>query len=194
MKRNTGLLAVICLVAGSTLFVAAPSRAGGGGGGCGDDGLTDARTTQVDMSDMCFRPTVARADVGDTVKFINKDTLLHAVGGISSAFGDLHGQIAPGRSVSYRFDEEGVFPYVCVFHPGMGGAIVVGDGEGKVSAAGVATFVPPAESDQEPAVEAQSESVPTGSRNADLVPFAVALGVALLVLALTKRRGVAPPV
>ena len=125
MKRNTGLLAVICLVAGSTLFVAAPSRAGGGGG-CRDGRLTDARTTQVDMSNMCFRPTVARVDVGDIVKFINEDNMVHGVGGIAGTFGDLYGQITPGRSVSYKFYEEGVFPYVCVFHPSMGGAIATG--------------------------------------------------------------------
>ena len=188
MKRNAGLLAIMCLVAASTLLVA-PSRAGGGGG-CRDSQLTDARTTQIDMSNMCFGPTVARVDKGDTVKFTNKDTMVHAVGGIASVFGDLYDEIKPGRSVSYRFYEEGVFPYVCIFHPGMGGAIVVGDGEGKVSAAGV-SLVPPTESDPEPAVATEDETVPTGSRNGAVVPFAVALGVALLALAVTKRRGAA---
>ena len=30
----------------------------------------------------------------------------------------------------YRFDQDGVYPYSCLIHPGMVGAIVVGDGVG----------------------------------------------------------------
>jgi len=33
--------------------------------------------------------------------------------------------------VSYRFDTDGVYPYACWLHPGMVGAIVVGDGVGS---------------------------------------------------------------
>ena len=32
--------------------------------------------------------------------------------------------------MSYRFDQDGVYPYSCLLHPGMVGAIVVGDGVG----------------------------------------------------------------
>jgi hypothetical protein len=35
-----------------------------------------------------------------------------------------------GETVSYRFDQDGVYPYSCLIHPGMVGAIVVGDGVG----------------------------------------------------------------
>jgi hypothetical protein len=36
--------------------------------------------------------------------------------------------IAEGESVAYAFDNPGVYPYFCILHPGMVGAIVVGDG------------------------------------------------------------------
>ena len=32
--------------------------------------------------------------------------------------------------VTYRFTEAGVYPYVCTYHVGMVGAVVVGDGAG----------------------------------------------------------------
>jgi len=35
-----------------------------------------------------------------------------------------------GHEATYEFAEAGVFPYVCTWHPGMVGAIVVGDGAG----------------------------------------------------------------
>jgi hypothetical protein len=37
--------------------------------------------------------------------------------------------------VSYTFEEVGVFPYFCVFHPAMVGAVVVGDGAADGDAA-----------------------------------------------------------
>jgi hypothetical protein len=35
---------------------------------------------------------------------------------------------------SYRFDERGIYPYACALHPGMSGAIVVGDPADAVAA------------------------------------------------------------
>jgi hypothetical protein len=32
--------------------------------------------------------------------------------------------------VTYTFEEAGVYPYVCTWHPGMVGTVVVGDGSG----------------------------------------------------------------
>ena len=50
-----------------------------------------------------------------------------------------------GEKVSYTFSEEGVFPYVCILHPGMIGAIVVGDGIGPATKGSVTggMIVPP---------------------------------------------------
>jgi len=50
--------------------------------------------------------------------------------------------------VSYRFVRSGVYPYVCTYHPGMVGAVVVGDGTGlgavgTTTAAGPVTLVNP---------------------------------------------------
>jgi plastocyanin len=97
--------------------------------------LTDARATTVEMKGNCFGPTVARIDSGDSVTFVNADGETHSVGGANGTFGDPHAGIAPGDEVSFTFEREGVYPYVCLFHPGMAGAVVVGDGIGTVSSA-----------------------------------------------------------
>jgi hypothetical protein len=51
-----------------------------------------------------------------------------------------------GGSVSYSFDEAGVYPYVCTWHPGMVGAVVVGDATEQPASEPVAGVTEPAAS------------------------------------------------
>jgi hypothetical protein len=44
-----------------------------------------------------------------------------------------------GDRFSVSFDEEGVYPFACTYHPGMTGAIVVGDGIGAGTGAVIET-------------------------------------------------------
>ena len=98
-----------------------------GGGGCGRP-VTDAMGTGVDIRDFCFSPTILRVSTGDAVTFTNVDPFPHSVLGANATWGDYAG--FKKRSVTYRFSEPGVYPYVCTYHPGMVGAVVVGDGVG----------------------------------------------------------------
>jgi hypothetical protein len=43
-----------------------------------------------------------------------------------------------GQRITYRFSTSGVYPYFCFFHPGMVGAVVVGDAAGLGAAGAVA--------------------------------------------------------
>lgn len=119
----------------------APAGAGGATGLCmGNAAHTDARDDTVEMEDNCFGPTVARIDTGETVTFVNVDAEAHTVGGVNGTFGDPYAEIGPGGEVSFTFNSDGVYPYACIIHPGMSGAVVVGGGTGKVSsAAGIAS-------------------------------------------------------
>ena len=137
--RGSRVLVVTCIaaVAAGALWVAAPASAGGFCAGYAGEELTDARGKGRDgdgnvvlMKDNCFQAIVMRVAKGATVTWENRDAESHSVGGVAGTFGEMHAAIRPGRSVSYRFGEEGVYPYACVFHPGMAGAIVVGDGTG----------------------------------------------------------------
>ncbi len=183
---------MIVAVAGLMLPVVPASA---GGGSCmGGVPFTDARTTTVEMKQACFGPTVARIAPGDAVTFRNTDTQTHAVSGANGTFGDAHSEILPGDQVSFTFDGEGVYPYVCIIHPGMAGAIVVGDGAGKVSsAAGIASA----------SLNDQSKikkTDPTSASSGDGTPVVpIALAAALVVLSVGalirfRTRPTAPPV
>jgi hypothetical protein len=140
------------------------------------------------MKRNCFGPTVARIDAGDTVAFVNADGEVHSVGGANGTFGNAHAEILPGDEVSFTFDREGVFPYVCTFHPGMSGAVVVGDGTGKVtSAAGITSGSAKDQSNRaEPISDSSGDGIPAGM---------VAAAAALVVVsagALVRFRGRPP--
>jgi hypothetical protein len=87
------------------------------------------------MSYFCFTPTVVRVAPGETVTWENLDSVDHNV--YSSGFGTE--TLRGGMSGSVTFDESGVFPYVCIFHPGMMGTVVVDDAATGPSAAIEAT-------------------------------------------------------
>ena len=184
MKRLVGLCAMAIVVAG----IATPAAAGGGCHG----GFTDEPTATVRLEMNCFSPTVARIDPGDTVTFRNVDGIVHAVGGIGDSFGH-HKELAPGKAMSFQFEDEGTFPYVCIYHPSMGGAIVVGDGAGKnVPAASVFPVEPADEAPTDDAAAATSESATVGSERGWMVGAGIAIGLVLLVIAALPRRRSVP--
>lgn len=110
-------------------FVLVPALASAsGGGGCGRS-VTDEAGTTVEIRWFCFGPTILRAPEGATVTFVNQDPVPHNVLGAAGAWGGYE-RLGEGREVSYTFTEPGVYPYACTYHPGMVGAVVVGDGAG----------------------------------------------------------------
>ena len=111
------------------------------------------------------------------------------MGGIAGSFGDLFTKLHPGDSVSYRFTEEGVYPYACMLHPGMGGTVVVGDGSGKASVGAAVEVVPPkADAPRVGEQPASAATEPSDANRSWLIPLGVVLGVALLGLAAIPRR------
>ncbi len=48
--------------------------------------------------------------------------------GFAALWADIEG-FGYGETRRFRFDEAGVYPYACTLHPGMVGAVVVGDDE-----------------------------------------------------------------
>jgi plastocyanin len=121
---------LLCAVAAIAVVVWMPGVASAGGG-C-HDGVTqnDAsgqKDATVRLVDGCFTATVTTVDRGAPVTFVNMDEVVHNVGGNQwGHFDDLHGEDA----FTVSFDEAGTYPFACTYHPGMTGAIVVGDGKG----------------------------------------------------------------
>lgn len=112
--------AIVAVVAGP----ASVARASGGGG-CGAP-VTEAAGTHVDIERFCYTPTIIRAPVGKSVTWTNLDSVPHMVGGANMVWGSYE-NLRKGRTATYSFSEPGVYPYVCAWHPGMVGAVVVGD-------------------------------------------------------------------
>lgn len=87
---------------------------------------TEAHTTTVELSALCFTPTITHVQPGDTVEFVNRDSFAHNVVGHGVRWGGLD-QLAGGQRATTVFDAAGIYPYTCTIHPGMVGAIVVDD-------------------------------------------------------------------
>lgn len=131
MRGARGLCALTSAVILGTILVGPSAVAGGGG--CHTDparGSTAARLTGGSgraVIDLCaFQPTVLYADEGAEITWVNKDELQHTVTGANLGWGSER-FLSQGDTITQRFDDQGVFPFYCLLHPGMVGAVVVGD-------------------------------------------------------------------
>ncbi len=108
----------------------------GGGDGAGDGGApateqTETRTqategVTVDMKDIKFIPQDITVDAGTTVTWTNSDGVPHTVtktGGPGEDFDS--GNIEPGGTYEYTFEQKGKIDYVCTIHPGQDGTVTV---------------------------------------------------------------------
>jgi plastocyanin len=177
------------LVTAITAAFAFPAIPASAGYACGPGNFADRVTNVVDAKGDCFWPSVARIRAGDTVTFRNLDTHPHTVGGVAGIFGDGHKEMPQGARFTFRFDDQGVYPFFCVIHPGMIGAIVVGDGGTAAgTSAGTVSEVP-----AEPAVVSRAPASEV-SGGVPIVPLA-AVGLAGLILGgafvLSRTRRVA---
>jgi plastocyanin len=114
------------------LFVA-PALPASAGGGC-HGGVTDGSGVRIDIVNACFTPTVLRVDPGQTVTWTNTDPIVHNI--TANDWGH-YDDLQPGQTFSASFHAPGIYPFACTYHPGMSGAIVVGDGAGAGSGAAV---------------------------------------------------------
>ncbi len=130
-----------------------PALPASAGDGCHSRATTGAGNT-VELKDLCFTPTTLRIDPGGTVTFVNRDGFVHMVAGMGWG---TSGDLIAGDAFTATFADAGIYPYACIYHPGMTGAIVVGDGSGAGDgiAVTVASYRPPESS---PPVEVQTVS------------------------------------
>jgi plastocyanin len=84
--------------------------------------LAQAATHTVTMEGMQFQPAVLSVKAGDKVVWINKDVVPHT----ATAAGSFDSRnIAPGQRWSWTAARKGRADYVCSYHPGMKGTVVV---------------------------------------------------------------------
>jgi plastocyanin len=131
--RGTAIRAGL-VAAGATAVLVAPwSGPALAGGGC-HGGLTQGEGDTVEMSKACFGPSILRVDPGTEVTFMNLDPVVHNVS--ANGWGQLD-DMHQGDAFTATFREDGIYPFACSYHPGMTGAIVVGEGVGVGSGTSV---------------------------------------------------------
>lgn len=81
----------------------------------------------IKLMPCAFVPTVTVIAEGESVNFINGSEYTHLITGAAHDWGSAETEIQPNQTVTHTFDAAGVYPYACALHPGMSGAIVVGD-------------------------------------------------------------------
>ncbi len=81
------------------------------------------KSANVEMSNFAFNPAELTVRVGTTVTWTNKDSASHDVKASDASWGSE--SLSQGQSFSMVFDKEGTYDYVCTFHPGMQGKIIV---------------------------------------------------------------------
>ena len=112
LQRRWGFVLLIAIAA---LAVAALQ------GGRAIGAATASGAKNVDISHFAFHPPTLKVKRGAKVTFTNSQNVTHTA---SSGSFDTKG-IAPGTSVTVRFNQKGTFAYHCKIHPFMKGKIVV---------------------------------------------------------------------
>lgn len=87
-----------------------------------DEMHDSAEEKAVDIQDFAFSPAEISVEAGETVTWVNKDSVPHTVTGENFSSGTLNS----GESYSYTFNDEGTFEYKCSFHPQMTASVTVG--------------------------------------------------------------------
>jgi plastocyanin len=83
-----------------------------------------AKPIEVDVKDNVFAPATIHAKVGQKITWNMRGQVAHTVTATEGATFD-SGALSPGASFSYTTKKAGTISYLCSFHQGMTGEIVV---------------------------------------------------------------------
>ena len=92
--------------------------------GAGNVAPEDQAGTKVTMKDIEFKPAKLKVKVGETVTWVNEDSVEHDVVATTGASfkSELFGE---GKTYEYKATKAGTVKYVCTVHPGMEGTLTV---------------------------------------------------------------------
>ena len=85
-------------------------------------GQSTGKDYTVVMSNMDYGATPPGLKVGDTITWVNRDTVIHSVTARDHSF-DL--RLNPGQSGKLTLSQAGKIPFYCLFHPTMRGTLTV---------------------------------------------------------------------
>jgi plastocyanin len=79
---------------------------------------------KVDMQNIAFSPSSVTVKVGQTVTWVNKDSVQHNVTTQSGASFKSK-NFGQGGTYAFKVTKPGTIKYVCTLHPGMDGTLIV---------------------------------------------------------------------
>lgn len=117
-RRMSPLIVVAALAAGCG------GSGGGGGGGGGEQASAPGPT--VTMKNIQFVPAEQKVKVGETVNWVNEDSVAHTVTKASGPGPQFDsGTVAGGGRFAQKFDQAGKVDYICTIHPNHKGSLTV---------------------------------------------------------------------
>lgn len=75
--------------------------------------------TEIDQSNKRFSQSEITLKTGETVNFVNKDTVTHNIKVLSGDDAEDKGLQKPGETVAIKFDKAGTYQVRCNIHPTM---------------------------------------------------------------------------
>ena len=84
---------------------------------------TNPTSFQVAISGFAFDPLLLTIPVNASVTWTNNDAATHTATSSTSVFDS--GDLAHGKSYTYKFTTKGTYPYICIYHSNMKATIVV---------------------------------------------------------------------
>ena len=192
MTRRAVVLSVVGTLLLVNVFAALPAQAGGCHPKSPDPSSAKAGdTVTVPVKGCEFGPTVVHVPEGASVTWVNHDPVPHTVTGALLSWGDTE-VMNRGDEMRFRFSVSGTFPYYCMLHPGMAGAVVVGDGESEdIVAAPVA--IPPSSDTKAPSTSSApreaSSAGPSVASSLALTGLALAACVGAVLVIRSRRDG-----
>ena len=196
--RRTALRIAAGLVAVTAFGIGSGGVPANAGGGCHRP-VTDETGTAVAMREMCFAPTLLYTRPGQSITWVNGDPFDHVLVGAQGSWGSFE-EVGPGEKLSFRFSHPGVYPYACYLHPGMTGAVVVGNPK---ATAGDSSTIAQQIASSNPTPDASERTAPRtvivrsdGVSSAWQVAALTAAGLLLLTCAalILRRRSLRRPV
>ena len=173
MRRQLIALALPAITGALLVLNGTPAFAGGGG--ChGPD--TQGVGTSVQLSGMCFSPSILYVQPGDRVTWTNDDGMPHVVAGSFSSWGSPT-NLGAGEAMTHQFPTAGIYSYSCPLHYGMNAVVIVGDGKANVPLAVI-----------RPAAAASTAAAHAGADSLPLLAIATALLGAGLGYTVGRRR------
>ena len=76
-----------------------------------------ANKAAVTIAGFAFSPQTLTVAKGTSITWTNNDSTTHTVTSDSGIWDS--GDLAPGKTFSYTFNQTGTFPYYCKIHPSM---------------------------------------------------------------------------